>query len=131
MEREPGKRRTAYAPGSFRRSNRAGQARPRAQSFTARARRGCRARGQHRDGHRGNGAARRYACARARERIDKYREGQMMRFLVVLVLATGSGMFFLPVLASAQSGPSQAAQAEAARKFRAYLEKDWKRLIED
>ena len=55
----------------------------------------------------------------------------MMRFLAVLVLATGSGMFFLPVLASAQSGPSQAAQAEAARKFRAYLEKDWKRWMED
>src|SRR5260370_12776760 len=55
----------------------------------------------------------------------------MMRFLVVLVLATGRGRLFLPVLASAQSGRSQAAQAEAARKFRAYLEKDWKRWMED
>jgi uncharacterized protein (DUF885 family) len=56
----------------------------------------------------------------------------MMRLLLILVLAAGSAMFFLPVLASAQSGPSEAAaQAEAARKFRAYLGQDWRRWMED
>jgi uncharacterized protein (DUF885 family) len=56
----------------------------------------------------------------------------MMRLLLMLVLTAASGMFFLPVLALAQSGPRQAAaQAEAARKFRAYLEQDWKRWMED
>src|SRR5260370_6153110 len=56
----------------------------------------------------------------------------MMRLLLMLVLTAASGMFFLPVLALAQSGPRQAAdQAEAARNFRAYLEQDWKRWMED
>ena len=56
----------------------------------------------------------------------------MMRFLVVLMFAAGSGMFFLALPASAQSGPSQgSSQAEAARIFRAYLDQDWKRWMED
>ena len=56
----------------------------------------------------------------------------MMRFLAVLMLAAGSGMLFFALPASAQSGPGQAAsQTEAARIFRAYLEQDWKRWMED
>ena len=56
----------------------------------------------------------------------------MMRFLAVLMLVAGSAMFFSALPASAQSGPNQtAAQAEAARKFRAFLEQDWKRWMED
>src|SRR5712692_9130774 len=56
----------------------------------------------------------------------------MMRFLAILVLAIGSGMFFLTVLASAQSAPSQAAaQEEAARIFSAHLQQDWKSWMKD
>jgi uncharacterized protein (DUF885 family) len=56
----------------------------------------------------------------------------MMRFLAVLMFAAGSGMFFLALPASAQSGPGQGpSQTEAARIFRTYLEQDWKRWMED
>jgi uncharacterized protein (DUF885 family) len=55
----------------------------------------------------------------------------MMRLLAMLVLGVISVPLVMPMLAIAQSGPHQASgQAKAAREFRAYLEKDWKRWME-
>src|ERR1700687_2253111 len=54
-------------------------------------------------------------------------EGGMMRLLAMLV----SGPFVMALLAIAQSGASQAGgPMKAAREFRTYLEKDWKRWME-
>ncbi len=55
----------------------------------------------------------------------------MTRVLVLAILATGAGLFFFPILAMAQSGASHnESQNEVARKFRAYLDEDWKHWME-
>jgi uncharacterized protein (DUF885 family) len=51
----------------------------------------------------------------------------MMRLFAMLSVGIVSGLFVLPTLALAQFEPGRTgAQAEAARKFRAYLDNDWK-----
>src|SRR5713101_4348499 len=55
----------------------------------------------------------------------------MTRLLVWAILATGSGFYFFPMLALTQSGTSQSdSRNEVVRKFRAYLDEDWKRWME-
>ncbi len=55
----------------------------------------------------------------------------MMRLFAMLAVSIFSGLFVLPMLALAQSESSRAdGQAEATRKFRAYLDNDWKRWME-
>ncbi len=55
----------------------------------------------------------------------------MMRLFAMLAVGIFSVLFVLPMLALAQSAASRnAEQAEAARKFRAYLDNDWKRWME-
>ena len=54
----------------------------------------------------------------------------MMRFLAMLAISAGSAFFVMPMLALGQ-GTSSASDthAEAVRKFRAYLDEDWKRWL--
>ncbi len=55
-----------------------------------------------------------------------------MRIPAMMILVLGGGLVFLPMLALAQSAhESGGAQAETSRKFRAYLEDDWKRWMGD
>jgi len=55
-----------------------------------------------------------------------------MRMLLMLAIGFGGSSLLMPMLALAQSTPEQvASQTEAARKFRAYLEEDWKRWMEE
>jgi uncharacterized protein (DUF885 family) len=55
----------------------------------------------------------------------------MMRLLAMLMLGVGGLPLVMPMLAIAQSASVQPnAQAKAAREFRAYLERDWKRWME-
>ena len=54
----------------------------------------------------------------------------MMRVLAMLAISVGSAFFVMPMLALAQSNSSaKESHAEAARKFRAYLDEDWKRWL--
>jgi uncharacterized protein (DUF885 family) len=54
----------------------------------------------------------------------------MMRILFTLALGIGSGLFVIPMIAVARSNEDiSSAQSEAARKFRAYLDEDWKRWM--
>jgi uncharacterized protein (DUF885 family) len=54
----------------------------------------------------------------------------MMRFLTRLAVTAGSAMFIIPMLALGQSTSNASdTHAEAARKFRAYLDEDWKRWL--
>jgi uncharacterized protein (DUF885 family) len=56
----------------------------------------------------------------------------MQRLFAVVVFCFASGLYFIPVLVMAQSGASQmGGQTDAARTFRAYLEQDWKRWMND
>jgi uncharacterized protein (DUF885 family) len=56
----------------------------------------------------------------------------MNRLFGVVVFCVVSGLYFFPMLVMAQSGASQpSGQTEAARTFRAYLEQDWKRWMEE
>ena len=48
----------------------------------------------------------------------------MMRTLVMLVFSAGSALSVMPLLTVAQTSSGQ---TEAARKFRACLNEDWKR----
>jgi uncharacterized protein (DUF885 family) len=53
-----------------------------------------------------------------------------MRILFMLALGIGSGLFVIPMIAVARStDDASSAQSEAARKFRAYLDEDWKRRM--
>jgi len=53
-----------------------------------------------------------------------------MRMLFMLALGIGSGMFVIPMIAVARSSEDTSnAQSEAAQKFRAYLDEDWKRWM--
>jgi uncharacterized protein (DUF885 family) len=55
----------------------------------------------------------------------------MNRLLALLVFGVVSAPLVMPMLALAQSGSNQTSgQGKAAREFRAYLEKDWKRWME-
>ncbi len=55
----------------------------------------------------------------------------MMRLFAMLAVCVFSGLFVLPMLALAQSAAGRnGEQAEATRKFRAYLDNDWKRWME-
>src|SRR5271163_1300369 len=55
-----------------------------------------------------------------------------MRMLLMLAIGFGGSSLLMPMLALAQSTPEQvASQTEAARKFRAYLDEDWKRWMEE
>jgi len=54
----------------------------------------------------------------------------MMRLFAMLAVGIVSGLFVLPMLTLAQFEPGRTSgQAEAARKFRAYLDNDWKRWM--
>jgi uncharacterized protein (DUF885 family) len=51
----------------------------------------------------------------------------MIRVVIMLALGIGSGLFVIPMIAVARStDDASSAQSEAARKFRAYLDEDWK-----
>jgi uncharacterized protein (DUF885 family) len=51
----------------------------------------------------------------------------MMRLLAILALGAGSALFVMPMLALGQTSSSaNDSQAQATRKFRAYLDEDWK-----
>jgi uncharacterized protein (DUF885 family) len=53
-----------------------------------------------------------------------------MRILIMLALGIGSGLFMIPMIVAARSSDdASSAQSEAARKFRAYLNEDWKRWM--
>ena len=52
----------------------------------------------------------------------------MIRTLLMLAFYAGSALFVMPLLAFAQTSSSP---AEAARKFRAYLDEDWKRWMQE
>jgi uncharacterized protein (DUF885 family) len=54
----------------------------------------------------------------------------MMRLLAMLAMSASSALFVMPMLALGQNIPSASdSHAEAARKFRAYLDEDWKRWL--
>ncbi len=56
----------------------------------------------------------------------------MTRLLTLVILAAGAGLYFFPMLATTPSGTSQnESQNDAARKFRAYLDEDWKHWMEE
>ena len=52
----------------------------------------------------------------------------MIRTLLMLAFSAGSALFVMPLLAFAQTGSSP---AEATRKFREYLDEDWKRWMQE
>ena len=55
----------------------------------------------------------------------------MTRLRVWGILAIGAALYFFPMPALAQSGTSQSeSRNEVARRFRAYLDEDWKRWME-
>ena len=55
-----------------------------------------------------------------------------MRMFLMLAVGFGGFLLVLPMLALAQSTMNESAgQAEVARKFRAYLDEDWKRWMEE
>lgn len=55
-----------------------------------------------------------------------------MRMLLVAGLSLGSALLALPMMVLAQSGAHEtAAESAAAKKFRAYLDEDWKRWMTD
>jgi uncharacterized protein (DUF885 family) len=55
----------------------------------------------------------------------------MIRLFAMLAVGIFSALFVLPMLALAQAAASRnGEQAEAARKFRAYLDNDWKRWMQ-
>jgi uncharacterized protein (DUF885 family) len=50
--------------------------------------------------------------------------------VMMLALGIGGGLFVIPMIAVARSSEdASSAQSEAARKFRAYLDEDWKRWM--
>jgi uncharacterized protein (DUF885 family) len=54
----------------------------------------------------------------------------MMRMLFMLALGIGGGLFAIPLIAVARSSEDASSeQSEAARKFRAYLDEDWRRWM--
>jgi uncharacterized protein (DUF885 family) len=53
----------------------------------------------------------------------------LIRNILLTVLFSGGVSWLLPVLALAQSGGAPDAPSDATRKFRAYLEDDWKRWM--
>ena len=56
----------------------------------------------------------------------------MMRMLVVTALGFSAGWLLVPLLAFAQAQePAPGGQTETAQKFRAYLDADWKRWLDD
>jgi len=55
----------------------------------------------------------------------------MTRLWMLVILATAAGLCLFPMLAKPRSGTSQKeTRNEVARKFRAYLDEDWKRWME-
>ncbi len=56
----------------------------------------------------------------------------MMRILVILAMGLSGGLFAVPMLALANaSDGDSSAQAEEVKKFRAFLDEDWKRAMVD
>ena len=61
----------------------------------------------------------------------------MMRMLTFIVLSLGSGLLCMPMILLAQDAPNQkralesSTHSDATRKFRAYLEQDWKRWMQE
>ena len=56
----------------------------------------------------------------------------MMRILVILAMGLGAAMFGFPMLAlSNASDGESSAQAQEVKKFRAFLDEDWKRTMVD
>jgi uncharacterized protein (DUF885 family) len=56
----------------------------------------------------------------------------MMRILLILSAGLGSALFAFPMLALATVGDGESsAQAEEVKKFRAFLDEDWKRAMVD
>jgi uncharacterized protein (DUF885 family) len=54
-----------------------------------------------------------------------------MRIATIAFLILGPGLVFAPFLFAAQSGSSAQAKAEPAKKFRAFLDSDWKQWMEE
>jgi uncharacterized protein (DUF885 family) len=54
----------------------------------------------------------------------------VIRALTFTIIGAGFGLFFLPLLAVAQSEAPTQQQSAAAKEFRAYLDSDWKRWME-
>ncbi len=52
----------------------------------------------------------------------------MIRTVLMVAFATGGALFVMPLMAIAQTN---SAQAESARKFRAYLDEDWKLWMQE
>jgi uncharacterized protein (DUF885 family) len=52
----------------------------------------------------------------------------MIRTALMLAVAAGGALFVMPLMAIAQTN---SAQTESARKFRAYLDEDWKRWMQE
>jgi len=56
----------------------------------------------------------------------------MMRILVILAMGLSGGLFAVPMLALANaSDGDSSAQAQEVKKFRAFLDEDWKRAMVD
>ena len=56
----------------------------------------------------------------------------MRRLFSVIVFCFASGLYFIPMLVRAHSGARQIGeQTDAARTFRAYLDEDWKRWMQE
>ena len=55
-----------------------------------------------------------------------------MRTLIMLALGVGGGLLLIPMIVAARgSQDDKSVQGEAARKFRVYLDDDWKRWMTD
>src|SRR5690242_5995198 len=55
----------------------------------------------------------------------------MIRLFFFIATSCVTASLFLPMIAYAQSSPSSNPQNEAVRKFRAYLDADWKKWMEE
>jgi uncharacterized protein (DUF885 family) len=55
----------------------------------------------------------------------------MHRMSSVMAICFAGSLYFTPLLVMAQSGAGMSGQTEATRTFRAYLEQDWKRWMND
>lgn len=55
----------------------------------------------------------------------------MMRLIFMMLFAVGTAVFVFPLLAVAQSGVASPSELETAKKFRAYLDEDWKQWMSE
>lgn len=55
----------------------------------------------------------------------------MMRLIFMMLFAIGTAVFVFPLLAIAQGGAASPSELETAKKFRAYLDEDWKQWMSE